>query len=158
MVHKKAKSWVPDSQPQGQQFQPRGAVVRTFARPPVPVQHGPRSTPPFARPPVPQGQPRPEIICFKCHKSWHKSPMCTDPCFARQPPPPPRSTPSKAMVRAQPRGARVNNVTLADAQQSSAIVLGRLLVCSVPATTLFDSGTSHSFFSRAFFERAELHP
>src|SRR3954470_12187699 len=55
MVHKKAKSWVaePQSQPQRQQFQPRGAVVRTFARPPVPVQHGPRSTPPSARPPAP---------------------------------------------------------------------------------------------------------
>src|SRR4051812_13915542 len=62
------------------------------------------------------------------------------------------------MVRAQPRAARVNNVTLADAQQSSEIVLGRLLVCSVPATVLFDFGASHSFVSRAFVERAELHP
>src|SRR3954467_11454779 len=53
MVHKKAKSWVPDPQPQRQQFQQRGAVVRTFARPPVPLQQGPRSTPPFARPPAP---------------------------------------------------------------------------------------------------------
>src|SRR3954462_14155754 len=54
------------------------------------------------------------------------------------------------MVRAQPRGARVNNVTLADAQQSSEIVLGRLLVNSVPATVLFDSGASHSFVSEKF--------
>src|SRR3954467_11790485 len=53
MVHKKTKSWVPDPQPQRQQFQQRGAVVRTFARPPVPLQQGPRSTPPFARPPAP---------------------------------------------------------------------------------------------------------
>src|SRR3954463_5406097 len=82
MVHKKAKSWVPEPQPQRQQFQPRGAVVRTFARPPVPVQHGPRSTPPSARPPAPQGQPRPEITCFKCGKPGHKSPQCTDPRFA----------------------------------------------------------------------------
>src|ERR1043165_5654567 len=37
MVHKKTKSWVPEPQPQRQQFQPRGAVVRTFARPPVRV-------------------------------------------------------------------------------------------------------------------------
>src|SRR3954462_121275 len=128
MVHKKAKSWVPEPQPQRQQFHPRWAVVRTFSLPPVPVQQGPRSTPPFARPPSPQGQPRPEIICFKCRRPGHKAPQCTDPRFARHPPPPPRSTPSNAMVRAQPRGARVNNVTLADAQQSSEIVLGRLLV------------------------------
>ena len=44
----------------------------------------------------------------------------------------------------------MNNVTLADAQQSSEIVLGRFLVCSVPATVLFDSGASHSFISNAF--------
>src|SRR4051812_24133002 len=40
MVHKKAKSWVSEPQLQRQQFQPRGADVRTFARPPVPVQQG----------------------------------------------------------------------------------------------------------------------
>ena len=53
MVHKKAKSWVPEPQPQRQQFQPRGEVVRTFVRPPVQMQQGPRSTPPFTRPPRP---------------------------------------------------------------------------------------------------------
>src|SRR4051812_2823692 len=156
MVHKKGKSWAPEPQPQRQQFHPRGAVVRTFARPPVPVQHRPLSTPPFARPPAPQGQPRPEITCFKCGKPGHKSPMCTDPRFARQPPPPPRSTPSNAMVRAQPRAARVNNVTLADAQQSLEIVLGRLLVCSIRATVLFDSRASHSFISQSFASRVDL--
>src|SRR3954462_6537537 len=156
MVHKMAKSWVPDPQRQRQQFQQRGAVVRTFARPPVPVHQGPRSTPPFARPPAPQGQPRPEIICFKCRRPGHKTPQCTDPRFARHPPPPPRSTPSNAMVRAQPRGARVNNVTLADAQQSSEIVLGRLLVNSVPATVLFDSGASYSFVSQRFDDEQVL--
>src|SRR4051812_23873285 len=156
MVHKKGKSWAPEPQPQRQQFHPRGAVVRTFARPPVPVQHRPLSTPPFARPPAPQGQPRPEITCFKCGKPGHKSPMCTDPRFARLPPPPPRSTPSNAMVRAQPRAARVNNVMLADAHQSSEIVLGRLLVCSFPAIVLFDSGASHSFISNAFAMSLDL--
>src|SRR4051812_21933257 len=158
MVHKKAKSWVaePQPQPQRQQFHPRGAVVRTFARPPVPVQHGPRSSTPSARPPAPQGQPRPEITCFKCGKPGHKSPQCTDPRYARLPPPPPRSTPSNAMVRAQPRAVRVNNLTVAEAQQSSEIVLGRLLVCSVPATVLFDSGASHSFISQSFASASDL--
>src|SRR4051812_30203256 len=156
MVHKKTKSWVPDPQPQRQQFHPRGAVVRTFARPLVPVQQGPRATPPLARPPRPQGQPRPDVICFECRQPGHYSTKCTDPRFARLPPPPHRSTPSNAMVRAQPRALRVNNVTLADAQQSSEIVLGRLLVNSVLATVLFDSGASHSFISQSFASRVDL--
>ena len=59
-------------------------------------------------------------------------------------------------MRAQPRAARVNNVTLADAQQSSEIVLGRLLVCSFPATVLFDSGASHSFISQSFASANDL--
>ena len=46
MVHKEAKSWVLEPQPQRQQFQPRGAVVRTFARPPVPVQQTTTCLPP----------------------------------------------------------------------------------------------------------------
>src|SRR3954470_12882075 len=60
------------------------------------------------------------------------------------------------MVRAQPRAAQVNNVMVADAQQSSEIVLGRLLVCSVPATVLFDSGASHSFISQSFDSANDL--
>src|ERR1043165_9301446 len=72
------------------------------------------------------------------------------------PPPPPRSTRSNAMVRAQPRALRVNNVTVAEAQQSSEIVLGRLLVNSVPATMLFDSGASHSFVSQRFADEQVL--
>ena len=47
-------------------------------------------------------------------------------------------------------------MTVADAQQSSEIVLGRLLVNSVPATVLFDSGTSHSFVSQRFADEQVL--
>src|SRR4051812_41269581 len=45
---------------------------------------------------------------------------------------------------------------VADAQQSSEIVLGRFLECSVPATVLFDSGASHSFMSDAFVKSLDL--
>ena len=38
----------------------------------------------------------------------------------------------------------------ADAQQSSEIVLGRLLVNSMPAIVVFDYGASHSFVSQKF--------
>ena len=45
---------------------------------------------------------------------------------------------------------------MADAQQSSEIVLGRLLVSLVPATVLFDSRASHSFISQSFASAHDL--
>ena len=45
---------------------------------------------------------------------------------------------------------------VADAQQSSEIVLGRLLVGSIPASVLFDSGASHSFMSKSFAQRFDF--
>src|SRR4051812_32498046 len=98
----------------------------------------------------------PDVICYKCKQSGHYSTKCTDPRFAQLPLPPPRSTPRNAMVRAQPRAARVNNVMVADAQQSSEIVLGRFLVNSVPVAMLFDSGASHSFVSQKFADEQVL--
>ena len=50
----------------------------------------------------------------------------------------------------------MNNMMMADAQQSLEIVLGRLRVCSVPATVLFDSGASHSFISQSFASRVDI--
>src|SRR3954471_7157137 len=43
-----------------------------------------------------------------------------------------------------------------DAQQSSEIVLSRLLVYSVPASVLFDSQASHSFMSKSFAQRFDF--
>src|ERR1041385_5491988 len=45
---------------------------------------------------------------------------------------------------------------LTDAQKTSEIVLGRLLVCSVPATVLIDSGATHSFISQSFATMIDL--
>src|SRR4051812_34940294 len=55
-----------------------------------------------------------------------------------------------------PRAARVNNVMMADAQQSSEIVIGRVLVSLVPTTVLFDSEASHSFISQSFGSANDL--
>ena len=43
-----------------------------------------------------------------------------------------------------------NNIDVEEAQSQPATVMGTLLVNSVPATILFDSGASHSFISEAF--------
>ena len=45
---------------------------------------------------------------------------------------------------------RVNHVDVEAAQEEPTIVMGTLLVNSVPATVLFDSGASHSFISGTF--------
>src|SRR3954465_1903006 len=43
-----------------------------------------------------------------------------------------------------------NNINAEEAQDQPATEMGTLLVNSVPATVLFDSGASHSFMSEAF--------
>jgi hypothetical protein len=42
---------------------------------------------------------------------------------------------------------RVNHVTAEEAQGDKDVVLGTLLINTVPATVLFDSGASHSFIT-----------
>src|SRR3954471_14370620 len=43
-----------------------------------------------------------------------------------------------------------NNIDVEEAQDQPTTVMGTLLINSVPATVLFDSGASHSFMSEAF--------
>src|SRR3954465_5456112 len=43
-----------------------------------------------------------------------------------------------------------NNIDVEEAQEQPATVMGTLLVNSLPATVLFDTGASHSFMSGAF--------
>jgi hypothetical protein len=50
----------------------------------------------------------------------------------------------------------VNHVTAGEAQQSQDVVLGMFLANSHLATTLFDSGASHSFISSKFAAKHNL--
>src|SRR4051812_47048877 len=50
--------------------------------------------------------------------------------------------------------ARFTHVKMEEARESPRMVMGTLLVNSVPATVLFDSGASYSFMSQPF---AQLH-
>ncbi|XP_071680185.1 uncharacterized protein [Lolium perenne] len=54
----------------------------------------------------------------------------------------------------KPRPATVNNITAEEAEKASDVVLGTLLVNSIPAKVLFDTGASHSFVSTSF---AQMH-
>jgi hypothetical protein len=51
---------------------------------------------------------------------------------------------------------RVNHIHAQDAQTTSGVVLGELLVSSILATVLFDSGASHSFISSSFVEEHKI--
>jgi hypothetical protein len=89
--------------------------------------------------------------CFKCGMSGHL----------------PRQCPNKLATlgvgnQSRPQGqlnctyGKVNHVTTKEAQQAQDVVLGMFFASSHPATTLFDSGASHSFISSTFIAKHHL--
>jgi hypothetical protein len=70
--------------------------------------------------------------------------------------PAPAPTPARAFHnnnRLAPRAARINNVFVEQAEQSSDVVLGTLPVNSILASVLFDTGASHSFIAQNFCQK-----
>ena len=55
---------------------------------------------------------------------------------------------STAVVKHNPKHAKVNLMNAAQAEDSSDVIMGNLLINDIPAKVLFDSGASHSFMSR----------
>ena len=68
----------------------------------------------------------------------------------RLPPPPPVRSASTAVVKHNPKYAKVNMVNAAQAEDSSDVIMGNLPVSDIPAKVLFDTGASHCFISRPF--------
>jgi hypothetical protein len=98
--------------------------------------------------PPPPSCPLLEVTCHKCGMKGHYSNKCFNQrCF---PPPPPVRSASNAVVKHNPKYARVNMVNLAQAEDSSEVIMGNLSVNSIPARVLFDIGASLSFISRPF--------
>ncbi|KAE8798064.1 hypothetical protein D1007_26675 [Hordeum vulgare] len=60
------------------------------------------------------------------------------------------------MVKFNPKSTRVNMVNAIEAENSSDVIMGNLLVNDIPAKVLFDSGASHYFMSRPFFVKQEF--
>jgi len=58
--------------------------------------------------------------------------------------------------RPGPRAARVNNLNISQAEQAPDVVLGTLLVNSISARVLFDTGASLSFVSSSFADKHGL--
>src|ERR1041385_455269 len=93
-------------------------------------------------------------LCSKCGLSGHHAIYChpagrkksTRSCHFRN---------SKAKPPTVALG-HAKHVDVTKARKDPTIVMGTLLVNSVPASVLFDSGASHSFVSEAFALKKEL--
>ena len=79
--------------------------------------------------------------CHKCGQSGHFTKFCSQNQNVR---------PSAVEL------GHANHVKTEETQKAPTIVMGTLLVNSVPASVLFDSGASHSFVSRQFVQLHEL--
>src|SRR4051812_6232785 len=143
-------------------------IPHSVYRPTVPAQRPSYVAPRL--PPPPQRQPKPETappntaplrpqdgLCFKCRQPGHIARDC--PQAQNQlvvhsvgrghgrgnPRTPNYNTGSASLNR-----GHAYNITVEEAQEQAASVLGRLFINSVSARVLFDSGASHSFMSESF--------
>ena len=152
-VAKQQKYWLPP-QPFRQPYQQKSKGGSGSSHPPNPgfqnktSSQAPRSSAPYHR-------PLSEVACNKCQQKGHYANKCLNQRRLPPPPPPVRSA-STAVVKHNPKHAKVNLMNAAQAEDSSNVIMGNLPINDVPAKVLFDTGASHSFISRWFVDKFKL--
>ena len=124
---------------------------------PRPSYVAPRLPPPprlqtiLAEKPNIMAPPRNDGLCRQCGQPGHRAPC---PPVGRKRSCRSRHSKSRNTRPCLTTCAQLTHVKKEEARESPRMVMGTLLVNSVPATVLFDSGASHSFMSQPF---AQLH-
>src|SRR3954471_10423646 len=147
-LSQKRKIWIPNSM-----YQPNAPAPRqSYAAPRLPT--APARQPKLPAPPPQAPVPTPENgLCFRCGQPGHLARNCYQNQNQNQ-----LALPAAGRGNNQNRNnnaksygrVHANHVDLNEAQDQPATVMGTLLVNSIPASILFDTGASHSFMSEDF--------
>ena len=147
---KQQKFYLPPP-PFRQPYQQKNSGGRGSSHPPNPYQNKSQSQAPRSN--APYHRPLSEVTCNKCQQKGHYANKCFNQ--RRLPPPPVRSS-SNAVVKHNPKSAKVNMMNAAQAEDSSDVIICNLSVNDIPAKVLFDTGASLCFMSRPFFAKHEF--
>ncbi len=143
----KRKIWIPNNMYHAPAPTPRPSYAAPRLPPPPPRQ--PRLPAPPPR--VPPSRPE-DGLCFKCGRPGHRARDCRQNPNQLALPATGSGNNQNRNFNAKPAYVRgqANNIDMGQAQDQPATVMGTLLVNSVPASVLFDTGASHSFMSENF--------
>src|SRR4051812_28328683 len=122
---KQQKFWLPPPPLFRQPYQQKNKGASGSSPPPNPGYHK-KSQNQAQKSNAPYHRPLSEVTCNKCQKKGHY----TNKCFnqRRLPPPPPVRSSSNAVVKHNAKHAKVNMMNTAQAEDSSEMIMGNLLV------------------------------